>query len=484
MSSSPGVGKLAKPRRRAAIDVDDGGGVTVNYTPVDYGMNGNAKMTKATEQMAAILCAQVIVGLFLLAVFCNKTELFQNEERSATFPTVQRQSDTLNVLYGVQGTRSGHLMDEIEVSLKSVLMNAPLDAPLHIHILTDNEAHSSLKQRLNYIQESSWRNKVVISLYNVENYHHEWTNILNKAVRGHALDGRVSLGGYYRLLAYQILPPSVKNVVYMDVDSVVMSNLNGIMPYVNTKSSLLFQWSGEWPCSGFMVLNIQKFEMFWEILSHLTEIESGGDQRLLLHVAEHSPHLVGALPSHYDIHMGHKWRKKPHLLFHENEVSMLHFNGVNPSFFANGLMQYCLRTSHCSRSEEATDQFIKSWGLADYYVRLNWRWIQHFGMSTIRPNERGHALEVRDILKLPNGTNILAEIMEFPVKTMNCGCVNTCNAAVLTKRSRGFPATCKDRIQYLMTRYGNSETEACSTAVQNNACGTECDPARCNELAG
>jgi lipopolysaccharide biosynthesis glycosyltransferase len=445
-------------------------------------------MQKTREQrLAAFLCAQVIVGLFLLAILGSKTEHFQKlttcDESDAILPTAPQQPDTLNVLYGVQGTRDGHLIDEIEVSLKSVLMNAPLDASLHVHILTDNEAHSSLKQRLSCIQESSWRNKVVVSIYNVENYHEEWTNKLSIALRGHALDRRVNLGGYYRLLAYQILPPSVKNVVYMDVDSVVLNNLNGIFPYMNTKSALLFQWSGEWPCSGFMVLNMQKFEIFWDILSQLPMIESGGDQRLLLHVAEHSPHLVGALPSQYDIHMGHKWRKKPHLLFHENEVSMLHFNGVKPSFFANGLMKYCSRTSYCSRDSAAKEQFLKSWGLADYYVRLNWRWVIHFGKNTIRPHERGHALEVHNILIASNGSSIL-EVEENPIEEMNCGCKNSCNATVLMKRSKEFKFTCKDRIQYLMKRYGNSETEACSTAVQNNACGAECDPARCTELLG
>jgi len=66
---------------------------------------------------------------------------------------------------------------------------------------------------------------------------------------------------------------------------------------------------------------------------------------------------------------------------------------------------------------------------------------------------------------------------------LNCGCPITCDDTALAKRISGLPFTCKERINYLVTRDGVSQSDACSAAAQENACGSECDPDHCNNNA-
>lgn len=218
---------------------------------------------------------------------------------------------------------------------------------------------------------------------------------------GQELDARVSLGSYFRLLAYEVIRNDVDFVVYMDLDSVVMSNLNDISSYYN--SSTLYQWSKEWPCAGFMIYNLERMkDNFFSLLEKLS-FKGGSDQTLLQAVADAHPDLIGTLPRHWDIHMGHGWRANPHELYEADAVSMLHFNGRFPKYFGLGddetsLYLYCKRTKNCQGSERTRRLYEKSWGLADYYIRINWKWVRHFGRSLVPRNSGGHALVIRDEL--------------------------------------------------------------------------------------
>jgi len=68
--------------------------------------------------------------------------------------------------------------------------------------------------------------------------------------------------------------------------------------------------------------------------------------------------------------------------------------------------------------------------------------------------------------------------------SLNCGCPGSCDATALAKRTDGLPFACQERIEYLMTRYGDSQSKACTAAVQGGACGLECDPKQCIEKNG
>lgn len=51
-------------------------------------------------------------------------------------------------------------------------------------------------------------------------------------------------------------------------------------------------------------------------------------------------------------------------------------------------MQYCRK--ECN--ETGKELFSKSWGLADYYTKVDWSSVQYFGESTIRLGQLGYEL--------------------------------------------------------------------------------------------
>lgn len=65
------------------------------------------------------------------------------------------------------------------------------------------------------------------------------------------------------------------------------------------------------------------------------------------------------------------------------------------------------------------------------------------------------------------------------VNAIDCGCPSTCDSVTLEEQSNGLPFTCEQRIQWLMARYNDSQSVACTTAVQGGACGIACDPTHC-----
>ena len=315
-----------------------------------------------------------------------------NKEEEET-PSTRR---TLHVMHGLQGNDKGFI-DEWEVSLKTVLLHAPVDADLHAHILTNDAAHTAVLNRITAagLNGTIWRNQITISIYKVERHHANWTSFLASKLRGKDLDKRVTLGGYYRLLASKVLDPEIGPVLYMDTDTLILANLNDFHKYVDPK--YMFQVSATWINSGFMVVNMAKFNGFWDLLDAVPDLDSGGDQTLVTVVAMKFPDVVGHLPEQWDTHLGHGFRKAPHSLIDKRDkVGMLHFTGSRSgSYFHGGFDQYCIRTPVCNRSPEARDKFYKSWALADYYVKLQWNWVKYFGESMVDSHGEGHALKVR-----------------------------------------------------------------------------------------
>ena len=71
--------------------------------------------------------------------------------------------ETFHVIQCLGGDAKGFL-DEWEVNLKSILLNAPLDYNLNIHIICDEKACSAAKHRLfaASLNSTKWRNEIVI----------------------------------------------------------------------------------------------------------------------------------------------------------------------------------------------------------------------------------------------------------------------------------------------------------------------------------
>jgi hypothetical protein len=109
-----------------------------------------------------------------------------------------------------------------------------LDANLHIHVLANKyatEAIQTLLDKKAALQGSKWRNSIKITVYNIEKYRLEWREFIDSIIspKGAKFNSRVTLGGYYRLLASRVLllpsnnnnhTSSINNIVYMDSESV------------------------------------------------------------------------------------------------------------------------------------------------------------------------------------------------------------------------------------------------------------------------
>ena len=74
----------------------------------------------------------------------------------------------MNVAFGLSGNHPGFLL-EFETALKSVLLNAPLERELHIHVLADKAAYDSLPGIFNRTDLATWvtRNPISIHAYNI-----------------------------------------------------------------------------------------------------------------------------------------------------------------------------------------------------------------------------------------------------------------------------------------------------------------------------
>lgn len=359
------------------------------------------------------------------------TQTVRNDDMhsSLTFPSVTNEEDcirntlktidqqrkdsrinrkTLHVLNAIYLKEGGEgIIDEWEVNFKSVLMNAPTDNDIHVHVLTNNAATKVVEERIRatgLLTMSRWQNKMSLTLHNVESQLDEWAAFLQQKTRGVSTDERVSIGGYFRLLAYKVLGKKggVDEVVYMDTDVVIMSNLNDLMRYMNTtheeNENMIWQYAPTYANSGFMVLNMQKFHKFWELIDKLPEITHAGDQCLLSMVYEQWPdaNYRGVLPDAWNTHLGHGWRRSPHELLHSGRnVGMLHFTGAfGETYFSEpGLEKYCDYKGRGKGCKGHLEEFRASWGLAEYYVRISWDYLMYFESSKISHDEAGYAFE-------------------------------------------------------------------------------------------
>jgi hypothetical protein len=251
--------------------------------------------------------ASIIEGLLLDITSTNSTTQATASNATWIFLDNHGQPKVVNLMFGMSGARLTFI-DEWEISLKSILLNAPVDAPLHIHIVANTVARKAVQERIlaaNIVGKTTtkWRQPITITIYEVgAEMANQWGVFIREKIRGHRMDRRVTLGGYYRLLAHKILPPGTGPVLYMDTDSVITTNLNDLWKLVDYNK--IIQLSLAWVCSGFMVLNMDKLEQFWEGIDNLENITHGGDQTLVADFVETYPDKIGDLPSSWDANLG------------------------------------------------------------------------------------------------------------------------------------------------------------------------------------
>jgi len=310
-------------------------------------------------------------------------------------------AESVHVLFGLSGNHSG-FMAEFEVALKSVLLNAPLDYDLAVHVVADREAYDALdgvllNSRTEGADLSTWvmRNRVSIHTYNAQPYLRKWnaqlTQFLRKAMLAPSYGH--TIGAFFRLFAHRILPKDIENVIYMDTDVVILSNLQNLWKIVNhdDENGPLF-YIGESQCSGFIVINLKKTVKIWEAASKadLANIsqhthQAPDDQLVFRSIKMEYPDLVGVLPEEWDMNIADGlWMFKRAVVEKRPKVGMLHFNGGGSS-----------KESFFVAHDFLKDKALKgTFGLVNYYVRLPWTWARFMAYSNVPENQAGFPLFV------------------------------------------------------------------------------------------
>ena len=342
---------------------------------------------------------------------------------------------TLHIIQCLSGNNT-EFITEWEFGLKSILVNAPLDSNLHIHILADMNAEIEIDRSIKAhdLLGSFWRNKISVIVHNVELMLPSWSVFLAEALTNETgkewIDKKVGIGGYMRLLAHRIIVPyecpklkcsnfkkrDLKEALYMDTDVVIIANLNHLMQTISKviakakterRPRPLWIWNQN---SGFMVMDLMRFESVWElaetipnIIKHNDEIKKG-DQWLLKKVQDNLPNqnATAIMPNVWSTHTGHDgFRRNPQNLYtaRKGGTGMLHFTA--PQNFGGhfmvfgGTQKWCKFSSSCNHTDTSPggdmDRVLSSWGLAEYYAKLSWDWaIYQGGTSRINPGNQGH----------------------------------------------------------------------------------------------
>lgn len=307
----------------------------------------------------------------------------------------------VHVAFGLSGNHSGFLA-EFEVALKSVLLNAPLERSLRIHILADEEAFISLKEIFNHTELSTWqtRSPTEIHAYDVTSDHPQMENeIMDTYTPSYPhytmAQGtkRHTMGAFYRLFVDRYVSTTAKHVLYMDTDVVIMANLEELWQLVERQPNAVIHW-GKSICSGFVVMNVPRMK---EILllakrSNFTNADGSklninADQTIYQAFNISYPNEVHVLPDGWDMTVSEIWQPKnrPYDKKFPN-VGMLHFNGGGSSkeaYFGgkNG-------TEHSFMSD-----FKDTWGNGKYYATLPWEWARYQAKSLVREGSKGHSIE-------------------------------------------------------------------------------------------
>lgn len=362
--------------------------------------------------------------------------------------TQKQKQRTLHVIQCLSGNATDFI-NEWEINLKSVLMNAPIDSNLHVHVIADDKAYEAVNERLGLseLPSSRWRNAVTITVNNVESKVQEWHSKLKNILSGGSVSGnaqttkgpkplwfdmKIGMGGYFRLFAYKVILKYTDNqndldlhsALYMDTDVVVMTNLNDFqrsMDKIHTDyrrnkneaetqqingSSLkypLITWRDN---SGFMALDLLNFDRFWNGLESLSFLKNStrktSDQSLITIYERTYSRDIATLPDEWFIHVGHGYRRAPQKLFdHNRKAGFLHFTGyVSNIFSPPGLIQFCQRGKGCNQDDLEpggdVDKFERTWGRADHYAKLTWTWVRYQGgESRIADGEEGYEAHIK-----------------------------------------------------------------------------------------
>ena len=152
-------------------------------------------------------------------------------------------------------------------------------------------------------------------------------------------------------------------------------------------SSKLFQW-GDLKCSGFLLLNLDRFRQnneFWDKvqnidkeynLKHVAGTPFIHDQAILQAVDKYYPDMTSSLPNEWDIHISSgafRWKTTDLVLQNRPQAGMVHLNGGGGS----------KRSAFESSVFVTSSNYNKTWLVVQYYATYPWTWIKFYLESQV-----------------------------------------------------------------------------------------------------
>jgi Glycosyl transferase family 8 len=280
-------------------------------------------------------------------------------------------------------------LQELHMAIKTVILNAPIDFGLQIHIMTDSYGSKSLQQLWFETELAQWKipQPLTMHVYHIsEETTRKWGSHVTQLfqhqgfsaheLRTHLLH---RLGTYVRLYAHKVLMPEVTHVLYMDTDIVLMANLQTLWPSAPyTNPTQLFAWTNV-QCAGFMIIHIRPgLDEIWRRAQqapqgHFRELvpdHNPNDQLLLRYIQATAPDLVGQLPDSWDgtVAAG-LWRHGgTNLTQTRPQLGMMHFHV--------GVLQGSYWKAHPFLKDTASPETQHTWGLAQAQLRMPWEWVR------------------------------------------------------------------------------------------------------------
>jgi hypothetical protein len=322
-----------------------------------------------------------------------------NSSVSGKSTTTGNLLSTLHIVFGLSGNHSGFL-SEFEVALKSVLLHAPLERDMHLHIIADQDAYRSLANIFHRTNLSTWetRNPIEIHAYDITPELPQLEQLI-KSTFSHTLkspnfqvgDATTvhTIGCFFRLFAHRVIPTSVKHFLYLDTDVVIMANLEGLWQQIEMNTNVLFHWGRTW-CSCFVVFNVPRMDELWTLAqtTNMTNISTNfrqdvNDQLILLSLNVTYPNEVATIEDGWDMTVTAKWRlNEVNLVKRFPDVGMLHFNGGNSDPTA-----YWKKHGFISG-------FPDTWGNGNYSASMPWPWARYQAKTMISPGSNGHMMNI------------------------------------------------------------------------------------------
>eukprot|EP00546_Thalassionema_frauenfeldii_P005441 CAMPEP_0178924008 /NCGR_PEP_ID=MMETSP0786-20121207/17078_1 /TAXON_ID=186022 /ORGANISM="Thalassionema frauenfeldii, Strain CCMP 1798" /LENGTH=367 /DNA_ID=CAMNT_0020598651 /DNA_START=276 /DNA_END=1379 /DNA_ORIENTATION=- len=297
-----------------------------------------------------------------------------------------------------------------------------MERDLYIHVLADGIAYPTLDQVYNNTQLCSWRTRNPISLYSydvsshlpwlkeeIAKTFHNFDNETNAESLVWGATGVHTIGVFFRLLVNRIVPFDQGQVLYMDTDVIIMSNLEALWQEAESSPQALFHW-GTSMTAGFVVMDLEQIGDIWTLVQNVSILDiqniskrfeqQVNDQLLYRVVNVTHPKRVHILSAGWDMSATAKWRFKYQPYGEKSpNLGMLHYNGGGSS-----------KEAYWDKGHALMNDFNDTWGQGWYMIQLPWTWARYQAQSVIRPHTKGYAMNLTSFDENSRSTNFCQKL--------------------------------------------------------------------------